>query len=237
MNSRVLIQPRTKNPAGWLALVFLCAFAVGGCVESSATVKGTWAESVPHDKTYSKVLIVGVTPDYTQRCAFEWAMASRINSESTVGFVSCDTMGKDVQLTRENIEAAVASLHADSVLATTLIATKMGVGQVGSTDTRGGGYYKATDYGFGYDYGYAGGFGGYGMPTTVTYFEFQSSPGLPAIKGAVHMVSHLYETHNADLIYTVNIEASTHDVESTSVAITGVAQPIVDRLRKDNLIR
>jgi hypothetical protein len=213
-------------------LLLLAAAALAGC--QSVSVKSSWQGSASHDQRFSKILIVGVSPNYDQRCAFEWGLASQIKGGGTQALVSCNAMPQDVPLTRENIERVVASLQADAVLATKLIAAKVGSGESGSMDTRGGGYYKATDYGFGYDYGYAGGFGGYGMP--VVYAEFQTAPSLSSLTGSVHLSSNLYETKNASLVYRMDTEASSKNLESTSDAILTVAAPIADRLRRDNLI-
>jgi hypothetical protein len=232
---RLLLQ--ALKPLFGPTLLLVYAYALGGCVnESHADVKGSWAASASRDQTFSRVLIVGVSPNYDRRCEFEYALASQINGGATQALVSCNAMGKDMQLTRENIERVVASLNADAVLATSLIAIKMGTGETGSMDTRGGGYYKATDYGYGYSYGYAGGFGGYGMPVAVTYAEFQVAPSLDSLGGKIHLVSKFFETKNAELVYTVDIEASSKDIQSTSSALMGISEPIAERLRRDRLI-
>jgi hypothetical protein len=232
MSATVLRRVLSGYPlVGPLWLLFGAA-ALGGC--SSVSVKSTWQGSASHDQSFSKVLIVGVSPNYDTRCAFEWALASQIKSGSTQALVSCNAMPQDVPLTRENIERAVASLQADAVLATKLVAAKVGAGESGSMDTRGAGYYKPTDYGYGYDYGYAGGFGGYGMP--VVYGEFQTAPSLSTLHGEVHVSSNFYETKNATLIYRMDTQASSKNLESTPDAMLTVTAPIADRLRRDNLI-
>jgi predicted membrane-bound mannosyltransferase len=209
-------------------LLFLAAIALAGCV---ATVKstGAWQGTAPH-QTFSKVLVVGVTPNYTQRCAFEWALASRINTSSTQALVSCDSMTSDVPLTRENIERVVASTKADAVLATALVEMKLGSQEGGGRDTRGGAYYKATDYGY---VTYADGYGVYGMP--VVYADFQTAPTITTLNGEVHLRSKLYETHGATLVYTVETEGSSKDIESSSSSISSLAAPIAERLRNDRL--
>lgn len=211
------------------ALLLLAATALAGCVASVKST-GAWQGSAPH-QSFSKVLVVGVTPNYTQRCAFEWALASRINSSSTQALVSCDSMTSDVPLTRENIERVVASTKADAVLATALVEMKMGSQEGGGgRDTRGAGYYKATDYGY---VTTADGYGVYGMP--VVYADFQTAPTLTTLNGAVHLRSKLYETHGATLVYTVETEGSSKDIESSSSSISSLAAPIAERLRQDRL--
>jgi hypothetical protein len=69
-------------------LLILGAAWLSGCA-SSSSVKGAWQRSAPGDQSIKKVLIVGISADFTQRCAFEWSMASQINTGSTLAFVSC----------------------------------------------------------------------------------------------------------------------------------------------------
>lgn len=94
---------------------------------------------------FSRVLIVGISEDFNQRCAFERVMASRIKSATTEAFVSCDVMPPKEPLTRGSIEAAVAAKNADAVLTTIIVSQAWGAAEGGTDDTRGAAYYKATD--------------------------------------------------------------------------------------------
>jgi len=55
----------------------------GGCA-NQVSVNGAWQDDVPHNQSFKRVLVVGVTHDLNQRCAFEHFLAARVNSESTV---------------------------------------------------------------------------------------------------------------------------------------------------------
>ena len=214
------------------ALLLLGGLWLYGC-GSTATVKGTWEGAASNKQAFKRVLIIGVTPNYTQRCAFEWALASQLKSESTVAIVSCDSMTSKDPLTREVVERVVASTQADAVLTTHLLAMKLGTEQGGGgSDTRGGAYYKAIDSGW--TSVYAGGYGVYDLP--VVYGEFQTAPTLTTINGAVTLQSKVFETHSATLVYTMDTEAKSKDIESGSSAALGVAAPMADRLRRDGLI-
>jgi len=215
------------RPALLLLGAWLC-----GC-GATASVKGTWQGAAPHNQSFKRVLVIGVTPNYTQRCGFEWALASQLKSDSTVAIVSCDSMTSKDPLTRENVERVVASTQADAVLTTHLLAMKLGSQEGGGgSDTRGGAYYKAIDSGW--TSVYAGGYGVYDLP--VVYGEFQTAPTITTINGAVTLQSKVFETHTASLVYTMDTEAKSKDIESGSSAALGVAAPMANRLRKDGLI-
>ena len=47
------------------------------------------------------VAVIGVSPDFNQRCTFEHFMTARIASESVQAIASCDLMKPDELLTRE----------------------------------------------------------------------------------------------------------------------------------------
>jgi hypothetical protein len=167
-------------------------------------------------------LIVGISPDLNQRCAFERALAAKIKSATTVAIVSCDAMGLNEPLTRENVEAVVAAKNADAVLATSLISKSWDVQDGGTFDTRGGAYYKPTDSYFGV----------YG---TVVAVDFQTAEPITTIKGEAQITSRLFETRGATLIYTVDTKVK--NIESRGEGLAAITPPIGKRLRKEGLIR
>ena len=189
---------------------------------SAASVKSTWADNVSRKQSFSRVLVVGISPDVNQRCQFERTMASRLQSESTVAIVSCDAVADKSQLTLESIEAAVAAQNADAVLATSLIDRSWGVNDGGTHDTRGDAYYRATDTFYG-PYG------------TVVAADFRTSDPITTVKGKVSVTSKLYETREATVVYTVNTKVS--KVESTDVGLLEMTVLIGKRLRRDGVIR
>jgi hypothetical protein len=203
----------------WLiSMTWLCGFAF-------ADVKAGWQEGVPRNQSFTRVLIVGVTPDRNQRCHFELSLASEINSKTHQAIVSCDAMESDGKLTRENIDLAIASAHADAVLATTLVSADLGTGEGGGRDTRGSGK----------DYGPVAVYGAYGMP--VIYGQFLTTPTITTIKGDVHVTSKFYQTRDATLIYTMDTKVRFDDMQDTAYNMATVATPIAKQLRRDGLIR
>lgn len=205
----------------------LCTAWLGGCAQPSR-VTSTWQEGAPREVVFTRVLVVGVSPNLKQRCAFEHVLAQRLDSESTTGIASCDVVASKEPLTRESIEAAVVSEQADAVVATSLIDRKWELEDGKGRDARGGGYYKATDS------GYAGGYYGvYGAP--VIYGEFQTAAPVITLEGEVHVTSKVYETRGPTVVYVMDTVAG--GLESTDEGLSTIAQLIADRLKRDGLVR
>jgi hypothetical protein len=167
-------------------------------------------------------LVVGISPDLNQRCAFERALASRLKNERTQAFISCDVMPQRTELTRESIEAAVAAKNADAVLATSLISKAWETKEGGTNETRGFGVYKPVD-----SY--------YGVYGTVVAADFHTAAPLTSIQGEAHVTTKLYETRGATVVYTVDTRI--RDVGSRSEALAEITPQIVKKLRKDGVTR
>ncbi len=216
-------QLQKKHKFGALLLLFTATIWLSGC--AGVSVKSAWQPGVARNQTFARVLIVGVSPNFNLRCAFESAFASQLRSASTTVFSSCDMMTSEVPLTRENIERVIASVHADAVLATRLVSLDAGHQRGGSRDTRGDSLYKSTDFGY----------GAYGMP--VTYVEFQTAPPLTRLTSSIHVLTKLYETRDATLMYTLDTTTKSQEIDSTEATLITITAPTADRLRRDGLIR
>ena len=208
-----------------VASLSLLTLAVWLCGCSGVSVKGQWQDGAPHNQTYSRLLVIGVSPDRDLRCAFEATFASQLKSASTTVITSCEKMSAKEPLTRENVERAAASVHADAVLATRLVSMGTGQGEGTGNDTRGNSVYKATDFAY----------GAYGMP--VTYVDFQTAPPLQSLTSSLHVVTKLYETHGATLIYTIDTVTKSQEIDSTEATLVTITEPTADRLRRAGLIR
>ncbi len=79
MSTIAVDQPRIARPSLLPALVLLGAGLLSAS-PSYASVEGEWSENVSRDQTFSRVLVVGVSPNLNQRCGFERAMAAKIRS-------------------------------------------------------------------------------------------------------------------------------------------------------------
>jgi hypothetical protein len=189
---------------------------------SHAQVRGEWADGVSRDQSFSRVLVVGISPDVNRRCAFERALVSQLKSEGTAAFVSCDVMPLRAPLTREGIEAAVVAKNADAVLATSLISESWEANEGATRDSTGFAVYKPVD-----SY--------YGVYGSVVAANFETAAPLTTIEGEAHITSKLYETRGATVVYTVDTKV--RKMESRSDALAEITPPLAKRLRKDGLIR
>jgi hypothetical protein len=220
---RPAIAHRTRLTAALVATLAILA----GCAPA-LRVRGDFAPDGRPGTTFSHLLVLGVSPDLNQRCAFEQALAASLRSGTVRATMSCEAIDAGRPLTREAVEQAIAKVGADGVLATTLVQSTAKVKEGGSADARGGGYYKAT--GVGYDYGY---WGAYGVP--VVYAEFETAPSVFSISGTVELSTRLFETRNGVLVYSVVTEAK--DLPSREMALAEITPAIAGQLQRAALIR
>ena len=216
----------------YLLLLVIASGWLAGC-ERHVRVESAWQDGVARNQSFTKILVVGVSPDVNVRCDFESFMATQLRSEYVAAKSSCSLMPINDPLTVEAIEEVVAAEQVDAVLATILVASNAGAKYGGMNETRGSGDYKAIGTGYGYGYGYYGGYGMYGVP--VTYVEFQTTAPITTVSGAVQIVSRLYETGAGAMVYELTTTA--HDLQSRDQALAAIAAPIAGRMRRDGLIR
>lgn len=213
------------RPAAMMAAVLTLTACAG-----QVAVDGAFQPEAGRGGGFGNILVVGVSPDINQRCAFEQAMASSLRQEAVKATTSCSVMTTSAPLTREGVEQAIAAIGADAVLATSLVkaGSSVAVKEGGSADARGAGYYKAT--GFGYETGY---WGAYGVP--VVYGEFETAPSVFSISGAVQITSRFFEAGSATLLYVLDTKA--RNLQSREMALATVTPAISERLRKDGLLQ
>jgi hypothetical protein len=201
-----------------------------GYAAEKVKVTGSWQDGVPHDLTFARVLVVGVTHDVDQRCRWERFLAAKLNGTTTKAVASCDAVTKVDPLTLESIQDAVAWLKVDAVVATSLVDREWKAEEGGGRDTRGTSNYKATDAGFADYYGY---YGVYGVP--VVYGEFVATPAVTTLTGKAHVTTKVYETKGPKVVYTMDTTAQSSDFRERSMS--SVMTPMADRLRREGLIR
>jgi hypothetical protein len=211
-----------------LTLAISLIALLAGCVMGRPSVKSTWNEDNSRNVTFTRLLVVGVSPDYTQRCNFEYWLVRDLRSNKLTADASCNYLGKDEPLTREAVVRLVGTLHSDGVLATRMVAADWLTKEGGSRDTRSTGSYKYIASG--YDTGF---YGAYGLP--VDYYQFKTLPSIMNTQGSGHIVTKLYETHGASLVYTIDTKVK--DVESGQLGLAMITPSIADRLRRDRLIQ
>ena len=228
MLTRTSIGRPVRSVAVGTMLYLIGAALFVGCVQAKTTVKGAWQEGAPRQQAFTRVLVVGVSPNVNQRCAFEFFMASQLKSESVQAIRSCDAVKEKSPLTLESIEQAIAAAQADAVLATSLVSRQIEAKEGGSRDTRGNASYKATDAGYATGY-----YGVYGVP--VIYGEFATAPAFTIAQGEARVSSRFYQTRDKALIYTLETKAT--KLESSDAALHDFAAAIADKLRREGLTR
>jgi hypothetical protein len=225
VHTRAVSSEHARRAAVGSMLCLIGAVLLSGCAHQ-ARVKGTWQDGVSHKQSFTRVLVLGVSPDINQRCTFEAFMQTQLRTESVKAIRSCDAVTQKNPLTLESIEQAVASVQADAVLATSLVSSEYEAKEGGGRDTRGSAMYKATDAGFATGY-----YGVYGIP--VIYGEFATAPAITTVQGEVHVTSRFYETRDKTLIYTVDTRA--RNLESRDAGLYDVAAAIAHQLRRVGL--
>ena len=205
-----------------VAALFLAIAGLAGCTQSIRAT-GAWAEGATRPQTFRKLLIVGVSPDYNQRCNFEWVLATKLRSATVEAITSCSLMKSDVQLSRESIEPVIKSSGADGVVATRLVTSGGSLKEGGTVDTRGSALYKATDSGYGY----------YGMP--VVYGDFSASRPIIELESTFDVVTQVYETRGASPVYSLKTTGKSRD--AINIIREDISSAIAERLRQDGLIR
>lgn len=216
---------RSAAYACFMGLVLAVATA---CAGNPVRSDGAWAEGAARGKSFSRLLVVGVSPDVNQRCAFEDSLAQALRSAGAGAETSCSVLGSKEPLTREAVEKGIAAIAADAVLAARPMGGSTRLQEGGTRETRGAGYYKATDFGYAYDY-----WGAYGVP--VVYGEFRTAPAEYFLEGSGRVRIDVFETAGASLVYTALVEASR--LESRTQGMLVVTSAIADQLRRDGLIR
>jgi hypothetical protein len=208
----------------------LATLALAAAVACTHPVRssGGWTEGSRQSGPYSRVLVLGVSPDVNQRCAFEDSMAQALQQMGTTAQASCVVLGSKEPLTREAVEKAIAAIGAEAVLATRPLGGSTQLKEGGTNESRGGGYYKATDYGYAYDY-----WGAYGVP--VVYGEFQTAPAEFYLEGGGRVRTDVYQAGTAKLVYSAETEAER--LESRAQGMVVVSGAIAEQLRRDGLIR
>jgi hypothetical protein len=205
----------------------IAALCLAGCT-GKTSVRSNWIDNASRSQTFSHLLVVGVTPDFGPRCNFEFWMVRDLRSQGIHADASCSSMTKEEPLSRAAIERIVATLHSDGVLAVSLVSGAWRTKEGGSYDTRSSGQYKYVASG--YDTGF---YGVYGLP--VDYYQFKTQPSITNARGQAHVLTKLYDTRDARLVYTIDIKV--RDIESSQLGLATITPAIAERLRRDGLIR
>lgn len=229
MQTRVFGQLQITNALIGLATLLIgVAWLSPGQAAEKVKVTGAWQEGVPHDLTFSRVLVVAITHDVDARCRWERFLAAKLNGATTKAVASCDAVTKVDPLTLESIQDAVEWLKVDAVVATSLVARDWKAEEGGGRDTRGTANYKATDAGYAYGY-----YGMYGVP--VVYGDFVATPAVTTLAGEAEVTTKVFATRDQKVVYMMDTKAQSSDFRERSMS--SITTPMADKLRRDGLIR
>jgi hypothetical protein len=210
-------------------LLLLLAIFLTGCIRN-ARVDGNWEDGASRDQTFTRVLVIGLSPYASGRCDFESFLTTQIRATGAEAKASCNLMNTSDPLTLESIHEVVVEYGADAVLTTMLVQSEMGEKEGGDRETRGSLYVKAT--GTGYENFYRGGYGVYGVP--VVYGEFRKAPVITSVDGEAEIRSMLYSTRDRTLVYKLDTKAK--DLRSRDTALAAVTPLIAKRLQSEGLL-
>ena len=76
--------------------------------------------------------------------------------------------------------------------------------------------------------------GAYGVP--VAFVQLESTTPLPTVTGDVHLITKLFDTKDATLLYSLDTQAKDNALQSTSSTMETLTGLIGDRLRRDGVI-
>ena len=223
MRSTGLRHVHVKYATARSILLILSAAWLSGCAGSSSSVKSAWQVPAPHP-VFARILIVGISTDFNQRCAYEFSMASWFSGTSSQPVVSCNSMTPSDQLTRANIERVVLAQHVDAVLTSAIVTFQVSE-QAGYKIP----YYQVTGVGYA-----TGPLGEYGVP--VAFVQLASVKTLPTVTGDVHILTKLFDTRDATLVYTLDTQTKTNDLQSTGTGVDTITALISAPLLRDGVI-
>ena len=83
MRTNAFHRPRAARVSVMQTLLLLVAASLPAAVNAGASVKGAWVDGASRKQTFSRIVVVGISPNVDQRCPFERALATRLKNEST----------------------------------------------------------------------------------------------------------------------------------------------------------
>lgn len=195
--------------AGFLSLL-------GACSSALSTVK-TFEDPEYANTSFNKILVIGVAGSYNNRARWERAMVSNISAQGSSASAYYSVIGRDQEITRDNVFNAVRANGFDAVLLTRVqsndsdVTVKRGAStaKVSRMDDR------PIDF-FRYDY------------------EVLNNPETINVARTVVLLTELFAANGEKRIWA--IESTVSDKENVTYLIEDVVDMVVGQLRKDRLI-
>ena len=189
---------------------------LGACSSALSTVK-TFEDPEYANASFNKILVIGVAGSYNNRARWERTMVSRISAQGSSASAYYSVIGRDQEITRDNVFNAVRANGFDAVLLTRVQSNDSNV-----TVKRGASTAKVSrmddrpiDF-FRYDY------------------EVLNNPETINVARTVVLLTELFAANDEKRIWA--IESTVSDKENVTYLIEDVVDMVVGQLRKDRLI-
>ena len=197
-------------------LVLLCAAILAGCSKSTK-VSSVRHEAKPAAAPFSKIVVVGVTPNQNLRVSWERVMAETLDDAGNTVWTSFRELDYEIP-TRENITEVVRATGADAVLVSRLIRQEVSAEDV--DERTGAKKRRKNQYVFDifrYDY------------------EEFTEPSYTLVASDVELATDLYETTEGRLIYS--IDSTTFQKQTAWDVLDEATIAIAKKLRSDRMTR
>ncbi len=196
----------------------IAVFLLSAACSKPTTVSSVWHEQRQASGPYTKIMVVGISADATQRRRFEVGMVQALQATGNVAVSSILSMPASEMLTNDTIAEAVKSAEADAILITRLVSAEITTEEIesrtGVKTTRKNEY--VYDF-FRYDYN-----------------EYEEPEYLIAKKSVV-LSTDFYETNEGQLLFS--IDTTTYQKETTFEIISESTDAIARRLKREGLVR
>ncbi len=196
----------------WGTLLALCA-VVAGCPATTTNLVRTWREPTYTGRDVKKVLVIGLTPNQSNRKVYEYALAARLQEMRYQPLASIDVLPKDRMADKETVAAVIQQYGIQVVLVSRLVSVQSEVEYVPPVAyAPPPGYYGFYPY-------YAGGY-------TAVY-----SPGYVNERQVVYLETNAYDAQQEKLVWSgisKTFDYSSIEGVSASVADT-IARALVDQ--------
>lgn len=210
-----MVMHRRHFAAG-LALAFT-ALTIAAC--QSTTLENSWRDPQYKGPPLKKILVVGVANQATTRRTFEDEFVKQLAAGGVTGAQSYNYMPQSGQVDEATVKQALQRAGADGVLVTRFVRAQVNT-EVDPGFVAGPGYPAGA--GMGFYGGYAGAWGGYYEPATVTQTV------------TLVLETRLYAVDDSTLLWSGTTD--TFQPSDVQKDVAGFAEVIIAALKKQALI-
>ncbi|MGI9329378.1 MAG: hypothetical protein ACR2QB_01565 [Gammaproteobacteria bacterium] len=198
-------------------LILLIVLLVTGCAKGTK-LESTQYEKRPTPKPFSKIVVVGITPNQGIRVRWEDLMARTLRDGGNTAWASFRQMGYDTPLSRDTVAEVVRATGADAVLVSRLIRQDVNPEEVEARSSAK--VQRKSEYLFDF--------------FRYDYKEVEE-PAYTLLSSTVEISSDVYETTEGRLIYS--LDSVTYDKATEWDVLDTTTTAIAKRLRKNGMMR